>query len=98
MLHERLAVAAEHLKRVGTGLSTAVNNYNSFVSSFERNVLSTGREFKRLAIETGKRDEIETVPAVEALPRYGSAESASILVESVVTPRDDEDLQQRDEF
>lgn len=69
-LHDRLAVAAEHLKKVGGGLSTAVNNYNAFVGSFERNVLSTGREFKRLSIETGRREEIEIVPPVEALPRY----------------------------
>jgi hypothetical protein len=34
------ATAAEHLKRVGGGLETAVNNYNKFVGSFERNVLT----------------------------------------------------------
>jgi DNA recombination protein RmuC len=33
-------------------------------------VMSTGRKFAELNIETGKR-ELEDVPVVEALPRYG---------------------------
>jgi DNA recombination protein RmuC len=68
-LYDRLAVAAEHMKRVGGGLETAVNNYNKFVGSFERNVLSAGRRLKDKGIEVGKR-EIEPVPLVEAAPRY----------------------------
>jgi DNA recombination protein RmuC len=68
-LYDRLAVAAEHMKRVGGGLETAVNNYNKFVGSFERNVLSAGRRLKDKGIEIGKR-EIEDVPLVEAAPRY----------------------------
>ena len=69
-LYDRLAVSAEHLKRVGSGLSSAVGHYNKFVGSFERNVLSTGRKFATLNIETGKR-ELEAVDEIEALPRYG---------------------------
>jgi len=69
-LYDRLAVAAEHLKRVGGGLETAVNNYNKFVGSFERNVLSSGKRLAEKGIEIGKR-EIEEVPLVEAAPRYG---------------------------
>ncbi|WP_033924191.1 DNA recombination protein RmuC [Sphingomonas sp. 35-24ZXX] len=71
-LYDRLAVSAEHLKRVGSGLSSAVGHYNKFVGSFERNVLSTGRKFAALNIETGKR-ELETIDEIEALPRYGDA-------------------------
>ena len=74
-LFDRLAVAAEHLKRVGSGLNGAVENYNKFVGSFERNVLSAGRRLKDKHIEIGKR-EIEDVPLVEALPRFGSGEAA----------------------
>ena len=69
-LYDRLAVAAGHLRVVGSGLSTAVGNYNKFVGSFERNVLSTGRKFKELNIETGVR-EIEDLQPIEALARYG---------------------------
>jgi len=68
-LYERLATAADHLKRVGGGLESAVNNYNKFVGSFERNVLSSGKRLADKGIEIGKR-EIEEVPLVEAAPRY----------------------------
>ena len=72
-MYDRLAVAAGHLKTVGTGLTTAVNNYNKFVGSFERNVLSTGRKFAELNIETGK-NELEDVPVVEALARQPNSD------------------------
>jgi DNA recombination protein RmuC len=72
-LYDRLAKAAQDLKRVGGGLTTAVNNYNSFVSSFESRSLVTARKFRDLNIEPGAR-EIETVPPVEALPRYNDDE------------------------
>jgi len=72
-LYDRLAKAAQDLKRVGGGLTTAVNNYNSFVSSFESRSLVTARKFRDLNIEPGAR-EIEIVPPVEALPRYNDDE------------------------
>ena len=68
-LYDRLAIVAEHMKRGGGGLETAVNNYNKFVGSFERNVLSAGRRLKDKGIEIGKR-EIDEVPLVESAPRY----------------------------
>jgi DNA recombination protein RmuC len=81
-MYDRIAVAAQHLKSVGSGLNSAVNNYNKFVGSFERNVMSTGRKFAELNIETGKR-ELEDVPAIEALPRYASegSEAEQALIE-----------------
>jgi DNA recombination protein RmuC len=77
-MYDRIAVAAGHLKTVGSGLSSAVNNYNKFVGSFERNVMSTGRKFAELNVETGKR-ELEDVPLVEALPRYGDEGSERLI-------------------
>ena len=74
-LYDRIAVAAEHLKRVGSGLEGAVNNYNKFVASFERNVATSGRRLRDKGIEIGKR-EIEDVPLIEAVPRHGTAEAA----------------------
>lgn len=67
-IYERLAVATGHLKRVGGGLNSAVENYNKFVSSFEGRVLVTGRKFRDLNIETGSK-EIELVESVDALAR-----------------------------
>ena len=63
-MFERLSVAATHLKRVGGGLNSAVENYNKFVASFEGRVLVTGRKFRDLNIETGGK-EIEEAPAIE---------------------------------
>ncbi len=70
-MYDRIAVAAGHLKSVGNGLNSAVNNYNKFVGSFERNVMSTGRKFAELNVETGKK-EIGDIAPIEALPRYAS--------------------------
>lgn len=69
-LYDRLAKAAADLRKVGGGLTSAVNNYNSFVSSFESRALVTARKFRDLNIEAGARD-IDEVPPVEALARYG---------------------------
>ena len=72
-LYERLAKAADDLRRVGSGLATAVNNYNSFVASFESRSLVTARKFRELNIEPGRR-EIDVLAPVEALPRYADDE------------------------
>jgi DNA recombination protein RmuC len=72
-LYERLSVAAGHLKKLGNGLNSAVNHYNSFVSSFEGRVLVTGRKFRDMNIEAGSR-EIETVETVDALAKQPQVE------------------------
>ncbi|GAA4719649.1 DNA recombination protein RmuC [Sphingomonas lutea] len=72
-LYERLAKAADDLRKVGSGLASAVNNYNSFVSSFETRSLVTARKFRELNIEPGRRD-IDVLSPVEALPRYADDE------------------------
>jgi len=72
-LYERLAKAADDLRKVGSGLSSAVNNYNSFVASCESRSLVTARKFRELNIEPGRRD-IDVLTPVEALPRYADEE------------------------
>lgn len=67
-MYERLVTAVGHLKRVGGGLNSAVDNYNKFVASFEGRVLVTGRKFRQLNVETGNR-EIEQVESVDVLAR-----------------------------
>src|SRR3546814_8476676 len=76
-MYDRLAVVSGHLRKVGTGLTTAVNNYNSFVSSFEGRVLVTARKFRDLNIETGSK-EIEDATPVEALAREPSIGRAAM--------------------
>jgi DNA recombination protein RmuC len=77
-LYERLAKAADDLRKVGSGLSTAVNNYNSFVASFEGRSLVTARKFRDLNIEPAKRD-IDVLQPVEALPRYADEDGAEVV-------------------
>ena len=77
-MYDRLAVAGEHLKRMGSGLGSAVGNYNKFVGSFERNVMATGRRFAELNIETGKKD-LDPVAEIEALPRYSNATETALI-------------------
>jgi DNA recombination protein RmuC len=84
-LYERLAKAADDLRKVGSGLSTAVNNYNSFVASFEGRSLVTARKFRDLNIEPTRR-EIEVLQPVEALPRYAEA-----IDETLMSGANDED-------
>ncbi|MDX2209663.1 MAG: DNA recombination protein RmuC, partial [Sphingopyxis sp.] len=71
-LYDRLAKAVGDLRVVGSGLNTAVKNYNAFASSLESRALVTARKLRDLNIEPGAR-EIEDVPPVEALARYGDA-------------------------
>jgi DNA recombination protein RmuC len=66
-LYERLAKAADDLRKVGSGLSTAVNNYNSFVASFETRSLVTARKFRELKIELSLTDsEADDPPQIAA--------------------------------
>ena len=74
-LYDRLRVAAEHMKRVGSGLESAVSNYNKFVGSFERNVLTSGRRMAEKGLEISK--ELDEVPLVEGAPRYGASDAAA---------------------
>ncbi len=68
-MYDRLAVADEHLRKMGGSLERTVNQYNDFAGSFDRNILSTGRKFVELNIETGKRL-IEVTKQIEVHPRH----------------------------
>jgi DNA recombination protein RmuC len=79
-MYERLAVAADHLRKLGNGLNGVVGNYNKFVASFENRVLVTGRKFRELGVETGARD-IDMSDQIETLARLpdhgGSGDAAA---------------------
>ena len=63
-LHARLAVMADHLTRLGKGLGTAMDSYNSAIASFESRVLVSARKFKELGA-TSQEAEIIELRAVE---------------------------------
>jgi len=77
---------------VGSGLESAVGHYNKFVTSFERNVLSSGRRLRDKGIEIGKR-EIEEVPLIENAPRYGELGATSDEVGALLTVAVDNDAE-----
>jgi DNA recombination protein RmuC len=63
-LHARLAVMGEHLSRLGKGLGTALDSYNSAIASFESRVFVSARKFKELGA-TSQEAEIIELRAVE---------------------------------
>ena len=63
-LHSRLAVMVDHLSRLGKGLGTAMDSYNSAIASFESRVLVSARKFKDLGA-TSQEAEIFELRAVE---------------------------------
>lgn len=72
-LYDRLAKAIGDLRVVGSGLNTAVKNFNTFATSLESRALVSARKLKDMNIEPGAR-EIEVVPAVELLASHTSEE------------------------
>ncbi|MFN4095611.1 MAG: DNA recombination protein RmuC, partial [Sphingomonas sp.] len=71
-LYDRLAKALGDLRTVGSGLNTAVKNFNVFASSLENRALVSARKLRDYNIETGAR-EIESVPPVELLASHATA-------------------------
>src|SRR5450631_101216 len=63
-LHARLSVMAEHIARIGKGLQSAQDGYNSAIASFESRVLVSARKFKDLGA-TSQDAEIIELRAVE---------------------------------
>lgn len=83
-LYDRLAKAVGDLRVVGSGLNTAVKNYNGFVASFEARALVSARKLRDLNIEPGAR-EIETVATVDLLAGHVLPDAAA----AHDVPRDD---------
>ncbi len=74
-LYDRLAKALGDLRTVGSGLNTAVKNFNTFASSLESRALVSARKLRDYNIETGAR-EIESVPPVELLASHAATAEA----------------------
>jgi len=66
-LYDRLRVLADHMNKMGRGLNSAMNSYNSAVSSMERRVLVSARKFKDLGSSTSA--ELPEVSELEGAPR-----------------------------
>lgn len=70
-LYDRICHLAEHFSRVGSGLNTAIGNYNKAVGTLENRVLVSARRFKELG--SGSSKEMTTVEPVDSTPRRLSA-------------------------
>jgi len=67
-LLKRLNTFTSHLARVGKHLNSSVNNYNSAVGSFERQVLSGARKFTEMGISAPNKA-TETLEPIEKTVR-----------------------------
>jgi len=86
-LYKRLSDLGEHIQRLGKGLSTAVNAYNSAVGSLESRVLVSARRFKDLgAVAIG--GEIAELPQIETSSRL--LQSPELLGPSEPEPQVDD--------
>ncbi len=77
-LYERLSVVGEHLASTGTHLNRAVGSFNKATNSYNTRLLSTGKRFRDLNVDTGGR-ELEDLSGVEALASHATADSGLAL-------------------
>nr|WP_253201044.1 DNA recombination protein RmuC [Sphingomonas quercus] len=64
-LYARLAVMGDHVAKLGRNLNQATGAYNAFVSSLDRNVLTSARRFEALKVDTSGKA-IEPVSLIDA--------------------------------
>ena len=71
-LHASVATMVDHLAGLGKNLTQAVNGYNEFVGSLERNVLPKARRFTDLGVDPGKKP-VPALAPIEVLARTAVA-------------------------
>lgn len=70
-LYARISVMGSHIARMGKHLDSATGAYNSFIGSFERQVLSQARKFESLNVETSDKP-IPDLDSLDSLTRQQS--------------------------
>lgn len=68
ILYQRLVTFADHLSRVGKGLSGALDSYNSAVGSLDRMVFPATRKLQELGVQEGGKKLTGMMP-IEEVPR-----------------------------
>ncbi|MCB1048029.1 MAG: DNA recombination protein RmuC [Calditrichaeota bacterium] len=93
-LHERLLVFARHFSKVRSGLQSAVDGYNSAVSSFESRVLVSARRIEELGVPVkeslGSQSPIDTQPRALTTALPGADTHADVVTQKTpeTTPED----------
>jgi DNA recombination protein RmuC len=68
-MYDRLAIVSENLAKAGASLNRTVGQFNDATGSFNRNLAATGKKFRDLNLDTGKR-ELDDVTPIEALASH----------------------------
>ena len=63
-LHKRVSIIAKYAADLGSSLDKAVSNYNSFLGSLERNVMSQAKKFESLSAQSERT--ISETPMLES--------------------------------
>jgi DNA recombination protein RmuC len=75
-LYDRAAKFGEDLGRLGRGLETALNAYNTAVGSFDRRLLPMGRRLEEMKVTEQTRRELTAPEPIDETPRRPSAPSS----------------------
>ncbi len=67
-LYKRLVDFSGHIAKMGRGLSSAVEAYNSSIGSFESRVLVSARKFKDLGASSAHHD-LDPIPTIDRVPK-----------------------------
>ena len=87
-LYSRMRTVATHAAKMGTQLDGAVTAYNSFVSSIERNLLTTTRDLNKRSL--GMLDDNKLMPDLTELSETTNRFTKAELVEGIDDDSDDE--------
>lgn len=68
VLYQRLVTFADHLAKVGKGLSGAIDGYNNAVGSLDRMVFPATRKLQELGVEDGGK-KLAALNVIEDVPR-----------------------------
>jgi DNA recombination protein RmuC len=82
-LHERLGVALDHMRRMGSSLDNAVSHYNRLVGSVEGRVLVSGRRLADLGVSDTP---LPDIPAITQRTRAPATPSAAAQTHAVTLP------------
>jgi DNA recombination protein RmuC len=72
-LYERAAKFGEDMQRVGKGLKTALDAYNTAVGSFDRRLMPMGRRLEEMKVTEQSKRQLTAIEPIDESPRESSA-------------------------